>query len=808
MSTQRLADDAYKVFREKLKTLRVTADLNEATTRIRIIDTLIFDVLGWDKLHVETEKYTRGVGYLDYIFGEEPKFPMVLEAKRDGTDFVLPDVEYPPEPVPLSLIAKECPEAAAAIRQAHGYANQHGARYSAITNGRQWLLSLTFVANHSVEERLVFVFESLDAIDRKFRLFHECFSQWAIDTNLPKDRLLDVRRDPAPPKLSTRITGYPLQAERSRLINNLRGAIQLVWDEVHFDLGNEVFLQECYIVTEPSEDMLRVARELIEQRVAIDEKTFASPEIIPANKNIVAKNSVDFERPIVLSGRIGSGKSTFLKYLRNIEAKEILKNRYIQIDLDFLDKPASADAVAEFILDQVESQLKNTYDMEIRSDALVRHVLRGELKEFHGTPRGKLLSKSGREAELEEAEVEFIEQFIQSRERYLGRLMKHIRHSQGKSIAIFFDNLDRRLDQIQEQAFLRASAIAAEWSSLVFVCLRPSTVKRSQARGVLDTIAPRVIVVSPPQTVPMLRKRFQYAAKFARHTLPEGAYSRGNFSAEIESSLPKVSELFDVCDNSLHRKPALAQQYEAVANGNVRMIVKYVRDMLTGNHIDSAMILDANSSEGYILSEEETLEALMFGRFIQYDPTESLFVNLFDINRANPPDHFSRLFLLEFCHRHANAAEKYGFITISSIHAFMSNLGYAFDHISEIINILFLKKCIEGRDVSDEATELGDEIRITSLGSYHVTKLVRKFAYLDAMTIDTPILDEKVRREIQDVRGKKNRVLRSRAFLRYLNQQANYIDDVDSKRLWEEVSSAIAHDITDVEKEGQAKGWN
>ena len=41
---------------------------NESTTRLRAVDTILFDVLSWDKAAVETEKYCRSEGYADYVF--------------------------------------------------------------------------------------------------------------------------------------------------------------------------------------------------------------------------------------------------------------------------------------------------------------------------------------------------------------------------------------------------------------------------------------------------------------------------------------------------------------------------------------------------------------------------------------------------------------------------------------------------------------------------------------------------------------------------------------------------------------------
>ena len=83
---------------------------------------------------------------------------------------------------------------------------------------------------------------------------------------------------------------------------------------------------------------------------------------------------------------------------------------------------------------------------------------------------------------------------------FLRKVIHHIKFARNSSVAIFFDNLDRRSESIQEEAFLRASAIARDWASLVYVCLRPNTFYRSKTFGVLDSVAPLVINVVSPRT--------------------------------------------------------------------------------------------------------------------------------------------------------------------------------------------------------------------------------------------------------------------------------------------------------------------
>jgi len=61
---------------------------------------------------------------------------------------------------------------------------------------------------------------------------------------------------------------------------------------------------------------------------------------------------------------------------------------------------------------------------------------------------------------------------------------------------------------------------------------------------------------------------------------------------------------------------------------------------------------------------------------------------------------------------------------------------------------------------------------------------------------------------MKDVRKMKDRIERSRAFLRYLDRQAEGIQAVEAKRIWSDVCNALAHNITDVEKAYQARGWD
>ena len=105
-----------------------------------------------------------------------------------------------------------------------------------------------------------------------------------------------------------------------------------------------------------------------------------------------------------------------------------------------------------------------------------------------------------------EFEVEQIEKITKDRHVYLTKVFLHLKRGRQQSLALFFDNLDRRSEEIQEEAFMKSSAIARDWMCLVFVCLRPVTYYKSQANGNLDTIAPITFTVGHPNLSLVLKK--------------------------------------------------------------------------------------------------------------------------------------------------------------------------------------------------------------------------------------------------------------------------------------------------------------
>lgn len=784
-------------FERQRVTLDSATGANEATTRLRAIDVLLFDVLGWDRTQAEAEKHYRREGYADYWLTTGHGVELIVEAKKHGVEFALTGRIYGDEAVGFGLLETECHDAAQALRQALGYAVSAGARYVAISNGHQWLLCLVYVEAQPIEERSVLVFESLDAIKRRFASFMQTFSPTAVASNAPSDRLLEPRRKHAPTKLSASIVGYPRPATRNIIANELALILGNVWGELARAESSIEFLRQCYVLPSASAGAMNVAADLL---AAYRFRGIEAPDrLVSSAEALRVIRSPTNERPILVLGRVGHGKSTFLRYLRLVQAKEALAD-YIQLDIDILDRPDSASAVPAYIYDQVELQLLERYGIDITADRNVRGYLDSELRRFAQSPRGKVYPAES--AEYKRAEVEFIESQTGDRHRFLGRVMHHLKHGQQKSLVLFIDNLDRRLLPIQDEALLRASAIARDWDCVVFVCLRPDTFYRSKTEGVLDSLAPTTVSIASPDPATLLKKRFEFAVQVARGETGIGHGVLGKGGSAVALELPTAAEFLECCKESFWRGRDLVALFDAVSNGNTRDLLRYVREFLVSNHLDTRKIL-ARISGGYRVPAHEALRSILFGDFLDYSPDRSRFVNLFDVEFADRREHFLRLLLLNFLLGVARASAISGqFVSVKDVRQYLSSLGFSVRSTDSAMRYLLKRELLVdeadfvGKD-SDASESFAEttRLRVTALGRYHVTVLVYEFSYIDAVVIDTPIIDQQVRGFISDETDIVYRLDRADHFLDYLMASCESLKDQAAKDMWQPIDRSLSDEI-------------
>ena len=95
---------------------------------------------------------------------------------------------------------------------------------------------------------------------------------------------------------------------------------------------------------------------------------------------------------------------------------------------------------------------------------------------------------------------------------------------------------------------------------------------------------------------------------------------------------------------------------------------------------------------------------------------------------------------------------------------------------------------------------------MTTTGTYTARILIGMFVYLDAMVVDTPIVEQSYRSMIADARYIADRVRRAEIFKAYLDRQWRKLEPVlsSSPFNWREHSEKVAAQIIDISRRIQA----
>jgi hypothetical protein len=750
------------------------ADLNEATTRLHMIDALVFDCLGWEKKDVIAEEYQQRADraeYTDYTF-YAPRRIMILEAKREGEWFTLPDskvaITYE-----ISSIKRGNNPLTKALEQVAQYCQSRGVPIAVICNGHQLL---GFVANRTdgtppLDGRAV-IFPSLWHMREHFTDLWNCFSKEGIENKVLYRRLIGKSEPTIPSPLSASTSSYPGNKGRNVLQAELKSVADMVIEDMpESSTLEEEFLRNCYCASGALSQYSLASKAILRAR---HEALFDTEGVErPSTVAIAEKGKVTSElyaesmsrRPILLLGTVGVGKSTFIRHFMRIDAAELLKDA-ISLRIDLGTQAALASDLKSYIVAEITRQLLALHGVDIEAAPFVRGVYHSDLARFRKSIYGDLAESNPEK--FREKELSKLESLIEDSSTHCMRSLEHLSKARRKQIVIFIDNADQRGDATQDEAFLVAQEIAAQWPALVYIPLRPETFYRSVTRGALSGYHPKAFTVSPPRIDRVLDKRLRYGLRLADMILEEANAPSG------KEEVKKLKIVISSFLNSLERNEQLIECIDNIAAGNVRVALQLVRDFFGSGHVDTAKIIEKGA--GYTVSLHEYLRAVIYGDFVHYSPLLSVIANVFDVSRNDGREHFLMPLMLAVL-RQVGSDHK-GFFQTDEMYKSLQGLGFQADQIDFAIIRALRKRLVE--TPVDQGVEDGElavrKLRITPIGLYHLDRLMGLFTYVDAMIVATPIIDESTRSRILDVRTIQQRLDRAAVFKQYLDlewEQAN-----------------------------------
>jgi hypothetical protein len=315
----------------------------------------------------------------------------------------------------------------------------------------------------------------------------------------------------------------------------------------------------------------------------------------------------------------------------------------------------------------------------------------------------------------------------------------------------------------------------------------------------LDAIAPTTFTVSHPDMALVLKRRFAYAKSIANG---ERLVSRSVSEARsrISVKLPDVSALLGSCEFAARKRHGIIPILEAVSNGNIRRLLDFARAVLCSGHLDTKKILEIIQKDGsYIIPDFEGVKALLYGEYRHYYPVESPFINLFDVMHAHRMEHFLSLCSLHYLSRTTVEGPSRGYVPRRELTAYLSGQGFSLQASNEALTKLLNKNLIMPDILPGDGGVDHTRYRMSSLGAFHLHYLCHLFQYLDAMTIDTPILDEEFRKLLIDTESIHERIERTKLFLKYLDGSLSDIRDEAFIGFWMEQCEEARTGIHEIE---------
>lgn len=778
-----------------------SASRNEATTRMHLIDRLVFDALQWPRDQCTPEESHEGL-YADYVLGL-PKRQVIWEAKREGIYFDLP-LDRQTREVSLPSLTRKNGNLDAALKQVGGYCTGRGVPVAVVSNGHQLVAFIgSRIDGVPPTNGRAIIFRSLAEMRDDFTTLWNCLSYPAIERKYLESRITQEALDPPPEKLASRLLRYPGVKRRNELEHELRtlGEIflqDLVKDE---DFKDE-FIAKCYCSSGALSQYALISKEILKHRYAASGQGVRKTVTSASDKKGVSKDLLNAvlaksvtKRPVILLGDVGVGKTSFIKNLVSVEASEELE-RGVVLYVDFGREPALRKNLQDYVLDSFERQLRDDYQVNLTGNTFVRGIYHGELLGLREGIYGYLREEDPSAYRLKE--VELLAEKIENKSGHLKKAIEHLTSGERRTVVVFLDNIDQRQDDFQEEVFLIAQSMAETWPVTCFVTLRPSTYNKSRRQGSLSAYQNRVFTISPPRIDLVVKKRLE----FALEQLRDGGLTLSGEGVSVESHM--LREYIEVLVDSIDRNPSLAECIDNVSAGNVRDALDLLTIFVGSGHVDTGKILEIKIKSGsYFVPLHEFLRAVIYGDNEHYSPENSFVANMFDVISLNSSEHFLMPHMINYCLRTSQGPNsEAGYILQSEVFSYLQSIGYRDLQISSAFARAERAKLCDFATADEEAPT---RLRITQRGAYILRRLVAEFVYVDAVVVDTPILDDGFREIITDAWYIEDRLDRAAHFVGYLDTCWEETPHPEGGFDWPSVSAALSRGIEEVRRRISAR---
>ncbi|WP_316202313.1 MULTISPECIES: AAA family ATPase [unclassified Bradyrhizobium] len=733
----------------------LAAKLNEADTRLKVLDRFLFEVLEWKHEAVFTEPPTDS-GYIDYLLTiADRRGAMVLEAKKAG---LLQPATKTKDLMVVTLSGPVVKPLLAGIKQAMGYALENGVAVAAVTDGNTWLF---FRASRTdglkpLEGKGI-LFPCLETVIANFAKFVELLNFPAIMKRLHLAHLADADGLAVPEAEQQLFVLDPGEASMKQR-DPLASDAALLFQQFFSRLSNEKdreMLRDCFVETSESQradfELEKIVQRVLNNISSLD--TAQSEELQSQIQRVITTRRSE---TVLLVGNKGAGKSTFVdRFFEQVLAKQ-LREKCIVARVDLEDYHADPRGIVPWAMLQLRDKLEAvvcatnppSYD-ELRGIFFSEYQRwsTGPRKHLYETNRNEFRDQFGKHIE---------ERRENHPDEYVRLLLAWAASGHQKLSCLVFDNTDQFPTDVQDMVYQLAHSLESAASVFTIVPITDRTVWRLSKAGALQSYSAKSFYLPVPDAKEIISRRVNFL-KSKVHGEPkatESYFSRRGFHVRVND----LAILAEAVGKVFVENDYVSGFIGRLGNFDIRRMLKIAERIFISPELAIDDIIKSKfSGEDVTTDRVRTHRALIRGEYDRFSERENEYIsNLFQTNPQKPGPPLLSYYILWILRRQMHNARNNQDENVEAAHWSVSNLvqffegcGVAEELILTAVNRLYDRRLVEALDPNVQYVTLADKVAIKESGIAHLELLLTSPVYIDQMALVTGVNEPFARDEIK-----------------------------------------------------------
>ncbi len=477
----------------------------------------------------------------------------------------------------------------------------------------------------------------------------------------------------------------------------------------------------------------------------------------PAELIRVLKRGSELQHKMfLLVGPVGSGKSTFVDYFREVKLPDDVRNATAWVTVDMNDAPGRREMLDDWVLSEIIRNLRDTKpEFDFDEYENIEKVFSVELTALKKGP----LARTPRDSQTyTDAISEEMRKLMSNKVEHTKALARFLCNERGKLLVLVLDNCDKG-DRAEQLAMFQTVRWLQSWlKCLVFLPIRDITYRTSKDQPPLDTVIKDFVFrIETPSFTEVLDGRIKLAftelitqnGKSEKHQ-----YSLANGMRVVYPATELGLYLACIFKSLYEHDRLLRRMLVGLAGKNIRRAMEIFLDFCKSGHIGEHEYLKIRMTRGnYTLPYHLVTRVLLRLNRRFYDGDTSHVKNVFQCVPDDPkPDHFVRLAILLWLQqrsREPGPTGVRGFHRCERLISEMIPFGHDAGRVRSEIHYLVKSMCILTEHQRTDEVSDDDLVRLSPAGFAHLS-IISNLDYLSACAEDCWIASAKLAHEIAE----------------------------------------------------------